>query len=189
MRVTGGVLKGTKLTVEKDFKKKISGLRPTSAKVREALFSIIGDRLKDAVFVDLYGGTGIVGLEAVSRGAAKVIINEKNKLFIRRIRDNIKEFNLENNVDITSLEAQSFLKKALKDNKRFDIIFADPPYQSVELEKILLMISKLDILNDNGILILEHYKKKNFPGRVGILELTKQYRYGDTMLTVYRKVK
>lgn len=189
MRILGGILKGRKVNIENKFKSKSSGIRPTSSKVREALFTIIGDNIRNRVFVDLYGGTGIIGFEAASRGAKKVIINEINKKYINYIKKNITDMNFINLIETSNLSAKKFLLNSFNEGIKYDIIFADPPYYLNEIDDLIIIIEKIDILNNEGYFIIEHFKKKILPDDIGILKKIRQYKYGDTILTFFRKVK
>jgi 16S rRNA (guanine(966)-N(2))-methyltransferase RsmD len=188
MRISGGLAKGRQ-TATKRLLSRAPGderLRPTSSKVREALFDIIKDNIEGASFVDLYAGTGTVGLEALSRGADKVFFVEPDGLRIRMIKRNVEEFGFYDKAGVVKCRADEFLRKALDKNEHFDIFFLDPPYQSEEIMRTLPIIGEKGLLNKGGIVIIEHYVKKKLPETTGQLEIRKSYRYGDTMLTLYR---
>ncbi len=189
MRISGGVAKGRRTATEKLPGSKAPGerLRPTSSKVREALFDIIRNRLESAHFVDLYAGSGTVGLEALSRGAEQVVFVEPDKLRTMMIQKNIESLGFSGNASISRTDAEKFLKKAELESSGYDILFLDPPYRSEEIEKVLPLIGSSKILNDDGFVIVEHFIKKTLPRIAGRLILSKQYRYGDTMLTLYRR--
>jgi len=189
MRISGGVAKGRRTATEKLPGRKMPGerLRPTSSKVREALFDIIRNRLESAHFVDLYAGSGTVGLEALSRGAEHVVFVEPDKLRTVMIQKNIESLGFSGNASISKTDAENFLRKAALESSGYDILFLDPPYRSEEIEKVLPLIGGSKILNDEGLVIVEHFIKKTPPRVAGSLILSKQYRYGDTMLTLYRK--
>lgn len=189
MRISGGVAKGRRTATEKLPGSKAPGerLRPTSSKVREALFDIIRNRLESAHFVDLYAGSGTVGLEALSRGAEQVVFVETDKLRTMMIQKNIESLGFSGNASIRRTDAEKFLEKAELENSGYDILFLDPPYRSEEIEKVLPLIGSSKILNDDGLVIVEHFIKKTLPRIAGRLILSKQYRYGDTMLTLYRR--
>jgi 16S rRNA (guanine(966)-N(2))-methyltransferase RsmD len=188
MRISGGLAKGRR-TATKRLLSKAPGderLRPTSSKVREALFDIIKDNIEGSSFVDLYAGTGTVGLEALSRGAAKVFFVEPNGLRISAIKKNVEEFGFHNKALLVKCRAYEFLKKAIDKRERFDIFFLDPPYHSEEIMNALPLLGEKGFLNEGGIVIVEHYVKKKLPETTGKLRIHKIYRYGDTMLTLYR---
>ncbi|WP_333654034.1 16S rRNA (guanine(966)-N(2))-methyltransferase RsmD [Dissulfurispira sp.] len=186
MRISGGIAKGRKVGLRKAFVKKgeAGELRPTSAKVRQAIFNILGDRIIDAAFLDLYAGTGAVGIEALSRGAGKVFFVDDNSLRISIIKELIEKFGFKDRAKVVKDRASNFIKKS---ESVFDIIFVDPPYASGELDIILPLIDERSILGDNGVVIAEHSSKKKLISEIGILRLIKTYKYGDTSLTLYRK--
>jgi 16S rRNA (guanine966-N2)-methyltransferase len=196
MRISGGIAKGRKIGVKKAFAQKgeAGELRPTSAKVRQAIFNIIGDRIIDSVFLDLYAGTGAVGIEALSRGAKKTVFVDDNSLRISIIKKLLEKFGLKDMARVVKDRASNFIKKT---ESVFDIIFVDPPYASGELDMVLPLIDEKGILGDNGIVIAEHPSKKTPPFTspldkggirgVGSLRLIKTYKYGDTSLSLYKK--
>ena len=189
MRISGGLLKGRRLAPRKAFSKKggEDALRPTSSKVREALFDILRNEMDGALFLDLFAGTGTVGLEALSRGAAATYFVEGNPLRARMIRDFLTRIGFAERAFVHTKRALDFLKEASKKGLTFDIIFADPPYASDEMEKILPLIDTGSLLGEGGSLVLEHSSKTNLGNGSPSLKLIKNYRYGDTMLTLYRK--
>jgi 16S rRNA (guanine(966)-N(2))-methyltransferase RsmD len=186
MRISGGIAKGRKVGLRKAFVKKgeEDELRPTSAKVRQAIFNILGDRIIDAAFLDLYAGTGAVGIEALSRGAEKVFFVDDNSLRISIIKELIEKFGFKDRAKVVKDRASNFIKKS---ESVFDIIFVDPPYASGELDMVLPLIDERSILGDNGVVIAEHSSKKKLLSEIGSLRLIKTYKYGDTSLTLYRK--
>lgn len=189
MRISGGLVRGRQTATKKLLSKTSEGerLRPTSSKVREALFDIIRERIKGASFVDLYAGTGTVGLEALSRGAGKAVFVEPNALRVGAIKENADRFGFHEKTAVVKGRAYEFLKKASAEKESFDIFFLDPPYYSEEIIKILPLIGEKGLLNDSGIVIVEHFFKRKLPEAVGELKMFKSYRYGDTMLTLYRR--
>lgn len=184
MRISGGSAKGRKVGNRKAFIAKGDGdeLRPTAAKVRQAIFNIVAGRISDCRFLDLYAGTGAVGIEALSRGAQQVVFVENNAQRCSFIRDITEKFGLSERAAIVKAEATAFLKKA---SRPFDIIFIDPPYASDELQTSLLLIDQYQPVTENGIIIAEHSSKHELALPLTNLQLKKNYRYGDTALTVY----
>lgn len=189
VRISAGAAKGRKIGSRRLFVKSSSGeeLRPTSAKVREALFDIIRERVRGCTFVDLYAGTGTVGIEALSRGAEMAVFVEPNDLRVKTIKQVASEFGFKDRAEVVRGKAYEFIKKASAKGLSFDIFFLDPPYQSEELMKVLPLIGDGTLLRQKGIVIVEHFFKRELPEVVGRLKLTKHYRYGDTVLTLYRK--
>lgn len=148
MRIIAGKGKGTKL-----FTKEGDSTRPTADRVKEALFSIIGDEIIDKVVLDLFGGSGALGLESLSRGASFVTFCDNDKIAINIIKKNIEKTHNElgKNTEVYYINAEEFLKNT---HKVFDIIFLDPPY-GYNIKEILKIIHKKKILNTNGTIIYE----------------------------------
>lgn len=189
MRISGGTAKGRRTATQKLLAKTPAGerLRPTSAKVREALFDILRTEIEGSSFVDLYAGSGTVGLEALSRGAGQTVFVEPDALRLGTIKRNADEFGFHEKVLVFKGKAEEFLRRIPAGKESFDIFFVDPPYDSEEIEKILPMIDKKNLLRNDGIIIVEHFFKKKLPEAVGKLKVERSYRYGDTMLTLYKK--
>ena len=189
MRISAGHLKGKKINFKKAQKTaaKQDTLRPTSSKVRESVFNIIGSLIVDAKFIDLYAGTGAVGIEAMSRGAKMVFFVEADGKRAELIKDMLKDCGYSSKADIIRGEASAFIGKAEIEGLKFDIVFLDPPYHEGELEAALSLLAEGTLLNDDGIIIAEHTSKKKLPDEIGRLAKRKDYKYGDTMLTLFRK--
>jgi 16S rRNA (guanine(966)-N(2))-methyltransferase RsmD len=191
MRISGGLVKGRRTATKKSLLATRyslqEGFRPTSSKVREALFDIIRDRIKGSSFVDLYAGTGTVGLEALSRGADKAIFVEPSVSRIRAVKENAERFGFHERAVVVKGRAYEFLREASNEKQSFDIFFLDPPYYSDEIMKTLPMIGEGRLLNEGSVVIVEHFFKRKLPDVAGELKILKSYRYGDTMLTFYRR--
>jgi 16S rRNA (guanine966-N2)-methyltransferase len=188
VRISGGGLKGRKVGSRKAFRVRTGDeLRPTSAKVREALFDILRNDVAGAAFLDLYSGTGAIGFEALSRGAETAHMVESDPVRFHALNDAIDHMDVRGRAFSYRDEASSFLARASSTGTSFDVIFADPPYASNEIGIILPFIDLHEVLKVGGCLVIEHPSKKtpNFVTRS--LKLVKNYRYGDTSLTLYRK--
>jgi len=166
MRITGGTLKKRKISIHST-----RGIRPTSSKVREALFSMIGQELDGVSFLDAFGGSGIMGIEAYSRGAL-VTICENRKSAVRGIKRTIKEQGLDISIVCGSV-AQVL-------DRKWDLVFMDPPYHFAPSFWLEQAASKVQ-----ETLIFEHSAKTKMPLRVHELYQIKSKRYGDSMLTFY----
>jgi 16S rRNA (guanine966-N2)-methyltransferase len=188
MRISAGEFKGRKVGTKKLLAKRAGNddLRPTSAKVREAIFDILRNEIEGSSLLDLYAGTGTIGIEALSRGAESVVFIESVRPRAKAINDLIDKLNLGAKASVYCEETEAFLKRASLTGETYDIIFADPPYASDELEKILPLINKYGMLDAQGVLVCEHGAKAIIPEAAGSLQLKKQYRYGDTRLALYR---
>ncbi len=186
MRISGGSAKGRRIAYKKASFKGEDRLRPTSSKVREAIFDILRERISGATFVDLYAGTGSVGIEALSRGAKGVVFVESNLLRTRIIDQLIREFGFIEKARVIRSEAYDFVKREARKGSSFDILFLDPPYQSEELMKVLPLIGRTGILKKDGLVMVEHFSKRRLPDRIDGLSMVRSYQYGDTSLTLYR---
>ena len=186
MRISGGTAKGRKVGTRKAFigKGNSDELRPTASKVREAIFNIIGARIIESRFLDLYAGTGAVGIEALSREASQVVMVEDNAARVAIIKDLLEKFGFAGRATVVKNTVAAFLRKPSQ--ATFDIIFLDPPYASDELKNVLPIIDKSNLLADDGIVIVEHSSKHILSNQFENLTLKKTYRYGDTALTLYR---
>jgi 16S rRNA (guanine966-N2)-methyltransferase len=186
MRISGGMAKGRKVGIKKAFLRKagVNELRPTPAKVREAVFDILRGRAEGSLFLDLYAGTGAIGIEALSRGAATVVFVEEDHLRSNMIKEFVERFGFGDKALIVREKVQDFLRKS---EERFDIIFLDPPYASEEIMAVLSLVDELGIVEQEGIIIAEHSSKKDLGEYAGGLTLKKKYKYGDTSLSLYIK--
>ncbi len=187
MRISAGQLKGRKIELRKVSGRDERGrLRPTSSKVREALFDILRNDIRGSSFLDLYAGTGAVGFEALSRGASSACFVEEDRDTSGKISQYIGKMGLDEAAEVFTETAERFLKRTAIAEMTFDIIFADPPYASDEIEKILTLIDSGSILRPGGCLVVEHQSRKSIAVSCRSLRLIKNYKYGDTMLTLYR---
>jgi 16S rRNA (guanine(966)-N(2))-methyltransferase RsmD len=162
-------------------------LRPTSSKVRESVFNILRERVEDAVFVDLYAGTGAVGMEAMSRGARTVFFVEADRRRAGSIEETIEGCGCRAKAVVVKKKAEDFIRKAASEGGSFDIVFLDPPYYSTEMGTVLPLVGEGPLLNDGALVLAEHLSKRELPDEVGVLRKKKTYKYGDTTLTLYRK--
>lgn len=161
-----------------------SGIRPTENKVRKAVFDILSD-INGLSFLELFAGSGAVGLEALSQGAKEAVFVENNSKCIRVIKDNLSALGCLK-FRVIGQEATRAIEGFYKHKQSFDIIFLDPPYYKDGLKKALQILSAYDILTPNGYIIAQHFKKENLPEAMGDLILFKQARYGDTALSFYK---
>lgn len=189
MKISGGKLKGRNIGSARKSKlgKECQSLRPTSSKVREAVFNILRESVIDSVFLDLYAGTGAVGMEALSRGAKTVFFVESDFDRADKIQSALNDMGAAAQTNVIRKKAYDFVNAAEKSCMKFDILFLDPPYYSDELDDMLYLISEKGLVNDNGILVVEHSSKKKLLLGISNLIQKKDYKYGDTMLTLFRK--
>lgn len=175
MRVIAGVAKGRTLKSRRG-----NETRPTAGMVKESLFSVLGERVIDSRFLDVFAGNGGVGIEALSRGAALAVFIENNAGCAAIIRENLAVTGLAGRGRVMAREAQAALKKLARDGEKFDIIFLDPPYFSPALKESLSLIYREGLAR--GIVVVEHHNRD-----AGWLsedwEIIKQKKYGETGLT------
>ncbi len=148
MRIISGTARGTKLFT-------LEGLetRPTLDRVKEAIFNIIQSQIRDAVVLDLFAGSGAIGLEMLSRGAKKAILCDKSKSAMEIIKKNIEKTHMAEKVKLYNLDFEKCIEKVKND--KFDIIYLDPPYNTDYIMKSLNKILDLELMNSNGLIILE----------------------------------
>ena len=158
--------------------------RPTTDRVKEALFSIIQFEIPNANVLDLFGGTGQLGIEALSRGAKRAVFVDEREDACKLIRENLKRTKLEGSASVVRSDYLSYLKKC---KETFQIILLDPPYAEVFLENSLKMITEIDILQTGGIIVAERPLGKELPWDFPGYSRSRDYKYGKTLLTIYRK--
>ncbi len=162
--------------------------RPTSDRVKEAIFSSLGEKVIGAEVLDLFSGSGNLAIEAISRGAKFAYLVEKDKNAYYTIRDNVKRLEMENKVLIYNIDWDKFINFAFKNNKKFNLIFLDPPYHGKYYGEVLKKISTLDILENNGVVIIEAPEKLNNEElKNEFLECVKEAKYGDTRIFYFQK--
>ena len=159
--------------------------RPTADRVKEAIFNIIQFDVPTASVLDLFGGTGQLGIEALSRGANRAVFIDEREDACRLIKENLKRTKLDAFGRVIRSDYMSYLKTC-KD--KFDIILLDPPYAEVFLENSLKMITEIDILQSGGIMVAERPLGKELPWEFPGFERSKDYKYGKTLITIYRKL-
>ena len=179
MRVIAGKAKGIILKTPDGM-----ATRPTADRVKEALFSIIQFDLPEAVVLDLFGGTGQLGIEAISRGARRAVIVDEAEPACRLIKENLKRTHFENEAEVVRGDYLTYLQSC---HQKFNIIFLDPPYAEVFLETALNKISQIDILQSGGIIIAERPLGKELPVNLEGFSRSKDYKYGKILLTLYKK--
>ena len=162
MRVVGGRYKGRVIkSMPKREDTKL--LRPTTERVKESVFSILNNYLEGTKFLDLFAGTGAVGIEALSRGVSKVVFVESDKRFCKLIRENLRRLGIpEERYEVICLDYIDALKKLARRGEVFDFIYADPPYEKGYYTRVVNMIRRLGLLDRDGLLILEEPKKSPF---------------------------
>ena len=159
--------------------------RPTTDRVKEALFSIIQFEVPASRVLDLFGGTGQLGIEALSREAKCAVFVDERQDACNLIRENLKRTKLESQAKVIRSDYMAYLKTC---RDQFDIILLDPPYAEVFLENSLKMITEIDILQSGGIIVAERPADKELPWEFPGFSRSRDYKYGKTLITIYRKL-
>lgn len=178
MRLTGGHDRGRRLIVPRGAR-----TRPTASKVREALFNILGP--PPGPVLDLYAGTGALGLEALSRGAPGAVFVERDTNALAALRRNLKEIGVDGRGTIMGVDVRTALRRLAAAEQQFSWVFLDPPYVR-ETEGLLGELCGLDVLSNCAVVVVEHDRRHRPAERVGCLFLTDRRTYGDTELSFYR---
>ena len=179
MRVITGKARGVQLKTPEGLQ-----TRPTTDRVKEALFSIINFDIPGAAVLDLFGGTGQLGIEALSRGAKSATFVDAGDAACKLIKENLRRTKLEWEGKVIRSNYMDYLKRC---REQYDIIFLDPPYAEVFLENSLKRIAEIDILRSGGIIVAERPLGKDLPWEFEGFTRSKDYKYGKILLTIYRK--
>lgn len=180
MRIIAGKKKGLNIkTIDGD------STRPTRDMVREALFSILTNKIYDSRFLDLFAGSGAIGIEALSRGSTFAVFTDINYKCVRVIEENITKAGFSEQAQVYNADYKLALKK-LKENK-FDIIYIDPPYNKGMGIDAIEKISEYQLLSEDGVLILETDTNEEVPNEIGIYEKYNNKRYGRNILNLFRR--
>ncbi len=183
MRVIAGIAKGRKLMVPKG-----RGIRPTADRAREALFSILGGRVEGARVLDLYAGSGSLGIEALSRGASLAVFIDDDRSSIQAIEENLGRADLREKAEVRQIKVGIALEWLRERGEVFDLIFLDPPYKISVTELREVFENLQDSLGAQGVAILEHSSRRSIPDIFGGLQRFLFKRYGDTALSFYAEV-
>lgn len=188
MRLSGGALKGRKIKSRSlGVTSRYGVLRATASKVRESVFNIIGPAIRGAVFVDLYAGTGAVGMEALSRGAETVYFVEADRKRARAIEDALEGCGCSSRAIVLNMKAAQFAASPPPALRLMEIVFMDPPYDDGEIPETISAIAQSRAFGAGAVLLVEHATKLRLPVTSGGLTAQKTYKYGDTTLTLYAK--
>lgn len=183
MRVIAGHFKGRLL-------KTAAGqhTRPTTDKIKESIFQRIGPFFDGGDCLDLFAGSGSLGIEALSRGLDSAVFVDNNRQAIRIIRHNLQILKIEKNrATVLSMDAFRALRFLARQNRVFTHIFLDPPYEQIDFEQLLQDIDHYKLLKSDGLILCEHQINEKLPSNIGCLTLFKQYTYGKTTgITLYK---
>ena len=179
MRVVAGTARGTVLKTPEGIL-----TRPTADRVKEAVFSILHFDVQDALVLDLFGGTGQLGIEALSRGAKKAVFVDQQARACELIKENLRRTKFTQQASVVRGDYLEYLRRT---KEKFDIILLDPPYAENFLENALNCIAEIDILRDNGIIVTERPLEKTLEVRMTGFVRSRDYKYGKTLITLYRR--
>ncbi len=178
MRIITGSAKGQKLKAPKS-----SAVRPTADRVKESLFNIIAGRVEGAQVADLCAGTGNLGLEALSRGAAAAVFVDSSHTSMNLVRENAAHTRLAGRAEFCRLDAAIAVGRLSLAGRRFDLVFCDPPYNRGLVAAVLQAIDRTPFLNAGGLIILEHSQHEPVPTDLSTLSTIRTQRYGETLIT------
>lgn len=180
LRVIAGTAKGHHLKTIKG-----NTTRPTSDRVKESLFNIISAYIPDATVLDLFAGTGNLGIEALSRGAKFAVFVDKSRECYNIIMENLNHTKLFDKAKVLTADVTAGLISTLNEVEKFDVIFLDPPYNKNLIQETLNFVIKSDIIKKNGIIVAERDVDDVLPEEIGNLRLIRNQKYGDTILSFY----
>lgn len=181
MKIISGTLKGRNIEGYN-----IEGTKPTMDRVKESLFGMIQDYIKDSTVLDLFAGSGNLGVEAISNGAKIAYFIDNNPEVIKVLNKNIANLDIQSKSRVILSDWKKALNTFATQNIKFDLIFIDPPYAYDVYEKILNKVSTLNLLSDNGLIIME-YSNLHLPATYENLTLYKERNYGNKSINIYIK--
>lgn len=184
MRIITGKARGLKLTVPKNM-----DVRPTADRVKESLFNIIGTKIIGAQVLDMFAGTGNLGLESWSRGAASVTFIDESRESLRLVQSNIVKCRAEADVKVIKGSAVSVIESLYRQGNRFEFAFCDPPYNKGWVQKVLSKLEAFPVISEGGYLIVEHSRHDEMGVLAQCFELVRQETYGETLLSFIKFAK
>ena len=178
IRIIGGELRGRKLVT-------VSGqqTRPTADRVREAIFNILGDRISNALVLDLFAGTGAMGIEALSRGAESVLFADDDKRALTALEKNVKACSLESRAKIVKWNISKNLNIASSFQHTFNLVFIDPPYSKNLIQPTLLNLDQSQCMANGACIAIEHSPREPIPEKEKRFKISDQRRYGKTLVS------
>jgi 16S rRNA (guanine966-N2)-methyltransferase len=179
MRIISGTSKGRKLVTPKNH-----SLRPTSDRVKESLFNMLRDEIEGKTVLDLFAGTGNLGIEALSRGAKKAIFVERERQALRLIQKNLIQFGLEGRSEILPKDVNRAIGLLKQRGESFDLILMDPPYEKGLIQETLMKLNFHQIYHGDSILVIEHNRREPLPHLLEGWNLIRRRRIGDTVLSL-----
>lgn len=182
MRVITGIAKGRKLKTSKGL-----DVRPTSDRAKESLFNVLGSRVVESRILDLFAGSGAIGIEALSRGANRAVFVDSSPSSCRLVEENLRNTGLTANAEILRHDTSGALRSLAGKGEKFDLIFLDPPYQKGFVAPTLEQAAGAGLLSEHGLIVVEHSRREPVPASVGQFHVSRQLVFGDTLLSIYRR--
>jgi 16S rRNA (guanine(966)-N(2))-methyltransferase RsmD len=183
LRIIGGTLRGKKLRPLRGM-----NIRPTTDFVRESIFNILADRVQGAVVLDLFAGTGTLGIEALSRGAASATFVDNRRQAIGNILENVAACHLAEQTQILKRDISRGLGFLKATGRTFDLVFMDPPYEKGFVVKTLESLGRCHCVGSNACVVAEHSLREELPGKAGGFQQTRKRKYGNTLVSFYESV-
>ncbi len=185
MRIGSGELSGRKLHAPKGAK-----TRPTGARLKKSLFDVLAPALADARVLDLFAGAGALGLESLSRGAARAVFVERGRKAADVIQRNIDELGVVERGELLAMDVRAALTRLEHDGEAFDLVFADPPYKADEdeLSRLLSALGARELVACDGLVVVEHHHKRELLEIYGELTRFRRLKSGESCFTLYRRV-
>ncbi len=163
-------------------------LRPTSGEVRETLFNVLGEPVRESRFLDVYAGSGAVGIEALSRGASRAVFVENHRPAVLLIRENLRALGIGYAAEIVARPATTAIDRLEREGAEFDFVFLDPPYSEIrEYHRTLRTFGRSRLLHPASLVIAEHSRQCHLETNYSALSLTRLIRHGDSQLAFYRR--
>ena len=183
VRVIAGEAKGRTL-------KAVPGMntRPTTDKVKEAIFSMIGPYFDGGMALDLFAGTGGLGIEAWSRGVEHTVFIDREKISIDIIRQNVQTANMGSAAEIYRNDAERALKALAKRGQKFRLVFLDPPYKMITMDSLMAQLAANQMLEPEAIIVVEHDAAHRYPEQLEHFDQLKHAKYGDTAVSIYQYI-
>jgi len=181
MRIIGGQYKGRRLKAPEGL-----SLRPTSDRLRETFFNVVAGRVEDSHFLDLCAGSGAIGIEALSRGAAQVTFIDQSRRAHQVISDNLAHCGITSDVKLVNRDALTALKYYAAHGLQFDLIYFDPPYDSGIYSPVMFLLGTRGLVTPGGLVVAEHRRKDNLATDYGELQRSRVLNQGDSALSFYK---
>ncbi len=179
MRIISGTSRGRRLSAVKGL-----SLRPTSDKVKESIFNILGEGVDGKAVLDLFAGTGSLGIEALSRGAKKTVFVERSREALRAIQKNLFQCGFSKQAEIIPKEVNRAIGMLEARKESFDVILMDPPYEKGWVLRTLVKLNRHNIYHEGSLLVIEHSRRESLPDKTGRWIMMKQRAMGDTIISI-----